>query len=400
VGSIGDITDRKRAQEELLRLERRLRQAQRLEAMGTLAGGIAHDFNNILGSVLGFGERALRAAPAAGPLAGYVDRIVSAGERGRALVDRILAFSSSSAGERVPVHVEKVVAEALDLLAGKLPSGVRVDADLRAGRAAILGDPTQVHRVLMNLASNAIQAMPSGGVLRVALDVLRIARARLAAVGGLEPGEYVVLTVADEGIGMPAEVLERIFDPFFTTKEAGIGTGLGLSLVHGIVANMEGAIDVTTRQREGSVFTVYLPRSGEVKVAASAEAPALPRGARQRVLLVDDEEALVGLAAEILEDLGYQPLGFTSSAAALAAFRGDPNGFDAVITDERMPGMMGSALIKALRAVRRDLPILLMSGFVGGGVATRAREAGADEVLKKPLSERDLATSLARVLRS
>ncbi len=398
VGSIGDITDRKRAQEELLRVERRLRQAQRLEAMGTLAGGIAHDFNNILGAVLGFGERALRAAPADGPLAGYVDRILSAGERGRALVDRILAFSSNTAGECVAVHAEKVVAEALDLLAGRLPAGIRVKADLRAGRAAILGDPTQVHRVLMNLATNAIQAMPSGGVLRVALDVLRVAGARLAAVGGLEPGEYVVLTVADEGTGMPAEVLEHIFDPFFTTKEAGIGTGLGLSLVHGIVANMEGAIDVTTRQQEGSVFTVYLPRSGQAEVAAGGEAPALPRGARQRVLLVDDEKALVGLAAEILEDLGYQPLGFTSSSAALEAFRADPKRFDAVITDERMPGMTGSALIKALRAIRRDLPILLMSGFVGGGVASRAREAGADDVLKKPLSERDLATSLARVL--
>ena len=400
VGSIGDITDRKRAQEELTRLERRLRQAQRLEAMGTLASGIAHDFNNILGAVLGFGERALRAAPSDSSLAGYLDRIISAGERGRALVDRILAFSSSSAGERLPVHVEKVVAEGLDLLAGRLPSGVRVAAELRAGRAAILGDPTQVHRVLMNLATNAIQAMPSGGVLRVALDVLRVAEARLAAVGGLEPGEYVVLTVADEGTGMPAEVLERIFDPFFTTKETGSGTGLGLSLVHGIVANMEGAIDVTTRQEEGSVFMVYLPRSGAAEVDAGDDAPTLPRGARQRVLLVDDEEALVVLGAETLEEIGYQPLGFTSSSAALQAFRADPNGFDAVITDERMPGMTGSALIKALRAIRRDLPILLMSGFVGGGVASRAREAGADEVLKKPLSERDLATSLARVLRS
>jgi PAS domain S-box-containing protein len=399
VGSIGDITDRKRAQEDLLRLERRLRQAQRLEAMGTLAGGIAHDFNNILGLVLGFGERAMRDAPVASQLSACLDRIISAGERGRALVDRILAFSSNSAGERAPVHVEKVVAEALDLLGGRLPAGVRVEADLRAGRAAILGDPTQVHRVLMNLATNGVQAMPSGGVLRVSLAVRRVGEARLATVGGLEHGEYVVLTVADEGTGMPTEVLERIFDPFFTTKEVGIGTGLGLSLVHGIVANMEGAIDVTTAENEGTVFTVYLPRSVEVEIAVCEATPVLPRGVRQHVLLVDDEEALVVLAAETLEDLGYQPVGFTSSIAALEAFHADPGRFDAVITDERMPKMTGSAFIKAVRAVRPDVPILLMSGFVGGEVARRAREAGADEVLKKPLLERDLATSLARVFR-
>jgi len=400
VGSIGDITDRKVAQEELLRLERRLRQAQRLEALGTLAGGIAHDFNNILGAVLGFGQRALRDATRGSRLYRDLDSIVSAGERGRALVERILAFSSSSVGERVAVHMETVVREALDLITAKLPAGVQVEADLRAGRAATRGDSTQIHQVLTNLATNAVHAMPSGGTLHVALELLHVEEARLATVGSLAGGDYIVLTVSDTGTGMAPEVQERIFDPFFTTKDIGIGTGLGLSLVHSIIADMEGAIDVATKRGEGSVFTVYLRRSGDVDASRSAEAPAPPRGGRQRVLVVDDEEPLVRLATETLEELGYVPLGFTSSAAALAAFRADPQRFDAVITDERMPGMSGSALIREMRDIRESIPIILMSGFVGGDLLSRVRESGAQDVLKKPLSAHDLATSLARVLRA
>jgi len=294
--------------------------------------------------------------------------------------------------------METVVRETLSLLAGSLPAGVRVEEDLRAGRAATRGDPTQVHQVLMNLMTNAVQAMPSGGTLRVVVELLRVDQARLAVVGVLAPGEYIALTVSDTGTGMAPDVMERIFDPFFTTKEVGTGTGLGLSLVHGIVADMEGAIDVTSKRDEGSVFTVYLPRSGDVDANRSEQVPGLPRGGRQRVLVVDDEEALVRLATETLEELGYVPLGFTSSAAALEAFRGDPQRFDAIITDERMPGMTGTALIREVRGIRGSIPIVLMSGFVGGGVLSRAREVGADDILKKPLSARELAMSLARVL--
>ena len=387
-----DITERKR-------LEKQLRLAQRLEAMGTLAGGIAHDFNNILGAILGYGEMALRGAPKGSRLRRDLDAIMTAGERGRALVDRVLAFSRSGLGERVAVHVEKIVHEALELLEPKLPEGIRVEARLRAGRAAILGDATQVHQVMMNLVTNAVQAMPAGGTLYVSLDTVRGEVGRSATVGSVEAGEYVVLAVGDTGTGIARELIERIFDPFFTTKEVGTGTGLGLSLVHGTVTELGGAIDVASTPGQGSRFTVYLPRSGDALEADEEEAPAMPRGDGQQVLIVDDETALASLATRTLEELGYVPTSFTSSRAALAAFRADPKRFDAVITDERMPGLTGSALIKALRPIRSDLPILLMSGFVGGGVASRAREAGADEVLKKPLSKRDLATSLARVLR-
>ena len=208
-----------------------------------------------------------------------------------------------------------------------------------------------------------------------------------------------MLTVADTGTGIARDIIERIFDPFFTTKEVGTGTGLGLSLVHGTVTELGGAIDVASAPGRGSEFTVYLPRSGDAVEADEGEVAAMPRGDGQQVLIVDDEEPLARLATRTLEELGYVPTAFTSSSAALAAFRADPKRFDAVISDERMPGMTGSALIRELREIRRDIPILLMSGFVGGGVTSRAREAGANEVMKKPLSAGELALGLARVLR-
>jgi CheY-like chemotaxis protein len=294
-----------------------------------------------------------------------------------------------------------------------LPSSVTAHTKLHAGRAAVLGDATQVHQVVANLATNAIQAMPAGGTLRVELAIERIESLRAATIGGVGAGEHVVLTVADTGAGISPEIVDRIFDPFFTTKEVGTGTGLGLSLVHGIVTALGGAIDVASKVGSGSTFTVYLPRSGDAAESNDEEELALPRGAGERVLIVDDEEALVQLAARTLENLGYTPIGFTSSAAALAAFRADPEQFDAILTDERMPEMSGSALIREVRGMRSSMPVVLMSGYLGAMAAT-ARDSGfvdgigaspeaelaieADEVLQKPLLSRDLARSLARVL--
>jgi PAS domain S-box-containing protein len=398
VGFMLDVTDRHQAQEELGRMERQLRQAQRLEAMGTLAGGIAHDFNNILGAILGYGEMALRDAPTGSRLRRDVDSIMTAGERGRALVDRVLAFSRSGVGERVAVHVEEVVREALELIAAKLPNGVTIETQLHAGHAAMLGDPTQVHQVLMNLATNAIQAMSAGGRLRVSLNAVRVDVPRVATIGAIKSGDYIVLEIADCGTGIPKEIIDRIFDPFFTTKEVGVGTGLGLSLVHGIVSQVDGAIEVVSTLGMGTVFTVYLPRVGDAADVLTDERPDLPHGDRQRILIVDDEEPLVRLATENLAEWGYVPIGFTSSTAAFEAFRADPQYYDAVVTDERMPGMSGSALIRELRGMRQTIPTLLVSGYVGTELVSRAKEAGADEVLKKPLSMRELATSLDRVL--
>jgi PAS domain S-box-containing protein len=398
-GSVGDITERKLAEQGLVTMQRKLRLSQRLEAMGTLAGGIAHDFNNILGAILGYGEMALRDAPKGSRLASDLESVMVAGERGRALVDRVLAFSRSAVGERVPVHVEQVVREALGMLGPKVPAGIAIEARLEAGHAAMIGEPTQVHQVLMNLATNAIQAMPNGGTVRIALKLERFGTERAATIGTVAAADYIVLEVADAGIGIAPEVLDRIFEPFFTTKEVNVGNGLGLSLVHGVVSEVNGAIDVVSVRGRGSTFTVYLPRTGDAADAIPEDAELSPRGNGQRVLVVDDEEPLVRLTTERLKGLGYEPMGFTSSAAAMEAFRADPHGFDAVITDERMPNISGSTLIREVRRARPSVPILLVSGFVGGMVAGRAYNFGADEVLKKPLSERDLATSLARVFR-
>jgi PAS domain S-box-containing protein len=397
-GSVTDIDARKRAEEQRAQLEGELLQAKKLEAIGTLAGGIAHDFNNILSAILGYGEMAQKGAPAGSPLRRHVDAVVNAGLRAKSLVERILAFSRSGVGERVPVNVQSVVAEALDLVQASLPAHVRLVRKLDAGDAAVMGDPTQIHQVVMNLCANAAQAMKSSGTLTVSLG-LRDKGDSLAATSLLAEGRYLRLRVRDTGTGIPQHVQERIFDPFFTTKEVGVGTGLGLSLVHGIVTDLGGGIVVESRVNEGTAFTVYLPWSGAKAEAARAPAP-VPPGAGETILLVDDEEALVRLGEEMIAALGYEPVGFTSSRAALEAFRAEPARFQAVLSDESMPDMTGSELAREIRRVRPDLPIVLMSGFVSPALTARARELGIAEVLAKPLVSGDIARSLAAVLSS
>ena len=314
VGSAIDITARKNAETEKERLEIQLRQSQKMEAMGTLAGGIAHDFNNILGAILGYGELAQKAAPEGDVVRRYLDHVMHAGGRAKALVERILAFSRSGVGERRPINVQAVIEETLELLAASLPPGVRLEKRLETGDAAIVGDATQLHQVAMNLCTNAFQAMENGGVLEVALDRAEVAQSRRLSHGNLAPGAYVRLCVSDTGSGIPPHVLDRMFDPFFTTKGVGEGTGLGLSLVHGIVADLGGAIDVRSTVGRGTTFTIWLPIAGEVMVPSAEVAAELPHGQGQTVMIVDDETALVALAEEMLAELGYEPLGFSSSS--------------------------------------------------------------------------------------
>ena len=396
LGMARDITAQKRAEAERARLEGQLLQSKKLEAIGTLAGGIAHDFNNILSAILGYGEMAHKQTAAGTPLRRHIDAVVSAGQRAKSLVERILAFSRSGIGERRAVHVQSVVAEALDLLAASLPAHVRLERELAAGDAAVMGDATQIHQVVMNLCANAAQAMRSAGTLTVALDVVEKS-GTVAATSAIPAGSYVRLCVHDTGSGMPPEVLERIFDPFFTTKGVGVGTGLGLSLVHGIVTDLGGGIDVESRPSAGSTFIVYLPLTDAAAAPARTE-EAIARGNGETILLVDDEEPLVRLGEEIIAGLGYEPVGFSSSAAALEAFRAEPYRFHAVLTDESMPEITGSELARYIRGMRPDLPILLMTGFATPALTHRAKETGIAEVLSKPLVARDIARGLAAAL--
>src|SRR5436853_1024256 len=300
VGAVTDVTERKRAEQEQARLGQRLRQAEKMEAMGTLAGGIAHDFNNILGAILGYGELAQKAAADGSVGRRYLDNVMQAGARAKSLVERILAFSRSGVAKRGPINVQAVIEEALELLAASLAPGIRLEKRLEAGDAAIIGDATQLHQVAMNLGTNASQAMEHGGVLEVTLDRADAAQNRPLSHGNLAPGFYLRLCVKDTGSGIAPHVLDRMFDPFFTTKEPGEGTGLGLSLVQSIVADLGGAIDVRTSVARGTSFTVWLPIAGEMAVLPAEVTTQLPRGNGQSVMIVDDEKPLVGLAEEIL----------------------------------------------------------------------------------------------------
>ena len=400
VGSTIDVTAQKQAQIDRERLESQLRQSQKMEAMGTLAGGIAHDFNNILGAILGYGEMAYQHAAAGSALRRYLDNVMHAAGRAKALVDRILGFSRSGLGERVPVNVQSVIEETLELLAASLPAGIRLEKTLQAGDAAVIGDATHLHQVAMNLCTNALHAMERGGVLSVVLERVELGERRTLSRGTLSPGAYVRLVVSDTGTGIPPAVLERMFDPFFTTKGVGEGTGLGLSLVHGIVAELGGAIDIATRPGEGTKFEIWLPVAGEAGRPVVEAVGELPRGHGETVMIVDDERSLVALAKEMLAGLGYEPVGFESSTAALQAFQAEPQRFDLILTDEAMPDLVGTELAHEIRRIQPTLPIILMSGYGGAQLAQRAAAVGAKEVLRKPLRGRDLAESLARVLGS
>jgi CheY-like chemotaxis protein len=324
---------------------------------------------------------------------------MTAGLRAKSLVERILAFSRSGTGERVPVHVHSVLVEALDAVAASLPAGVTMERRLVCGNAGVLGDPTQLHQVVMNLCANAVQAMRSEGRLEVDAEPVTLDVPLSVSTSTLPAGRYVRFGVSDSGSGIEPRLLERIFDPFFTTKEVGVGTGLGLSLVHGIVTDLGGGIAVESEVGRGSRFDVYLPAGGSVEPLQSAEEAPVSSGEGETVLIVDDEEALVRLGEETLAQLGYEPVGFTSSAAALEAIRETPDRFDVVLSDESMPGLTGSELATAIQRLAPGLPVVLMSGFVNPALLARARGAGVVEVLAKPLVSRDIARALDQALR-
>ncbi|MDQ5898741.1 MAG: hypothetical protein QG612_2827 [Pseudomonadota bacterium] len=383
-------------------LEARLQRARQLESLGQLAGGVAHDFNNVLASVIGYGEMAREALAEGTAPARHLDQVLQAGRRGRALVARILAFSRGQPRQRVVFALEPVVAEVLDHLEGTLAEGLRIERDLQGAGLALEGDPTALYEAIMNLARNAVQAMPEGGALRVSLQARAPDAARVPLAGTLPSGRAACLSLSDHGQGIAPETMARLFEPFFTTKGPREGTGLGLAIVHGVVTDLGGAIEVHSTPGQGSRFTLWLPLSSAPVPPPSAspagEDEALPEGRGETVLVVDDEPALVELAEELLAGLGYEPLGLTSSARALEEFARDPARFDLVLCDEVMPGLTGTALAAELRRQRPDLPIVLATGYGGEQLEERARAAGIAVVVAKPLTRAELARALARAL--
>ncbi|NMM77463.1 hypothetical protein B2J89_12300 [Acidovorax sp. SRB_24] len=379
-------------------LQRQLVRASRLESLGTLASGVAHDFNNLLAGIVGFGEMARDAAPNGSDQARHLDKVLQASLRGKALVERILAFSRGGARVSTVFEFEPVVEEVLTLLSVNLRPGLVLERGFDATGARLRGDPTQAFEAVMNLCTNALQAMPGNGLLSVHLERAHVAAPRVLSHSALPAGDYVALSVSDQGVGITPQVMEHLFEPFFTTRGAQSGTGLGLAVVHGVVAEFGGAIDVRSTPGQGACFTLYFPECTEAGGAGAPARRTFPEGTALELMVVDDDPSLMALVGELLRDMGYASAGFTDPRAALQALQAQPQRFAAVLTNEAMPGLTGTELAAALRAHAPGLPVLLLSGYGGASLARRATAAGVARVLAKPLQRADLARALVDLL--
>ena len=391
---IQDLSAEKAAEQSKRQLERQLRQAQKMEAIGTLAGGIAHDFNNILSAVSGYTELVLLQLPTDSKIHGQLTNVKKAAERATDLVRQILTFSRQSEQEKMPVQISSVVKEALKLLRASLPATIEIRQAIENVTESVLADPTQIHQIVMNLCTNALHAMENnGGILAVRLEKVRHSEEDAMPSSLDRTGDYLKLTVADDGCGMDTATLERIFDPYFTTKEKNKGTGLGLSLVHGIVENHGGTITVTSTPGKGTTFALYFPIL-ERQADALAALPDRQTGGTERLLFIDEEPMLVELGTTMLTNLGYRVVGMRDPIEALALVKEDPAQFDLVITDLTMPKMTGDRLAEKLALLRPDLPVLLCSGYVKH-IGTHPHLAG---YIQKPLTQQELAQAVRGVL--
>ena len=395
IGFVKDVSEKVRAEEERQRLEAQLKQAEKMQAVGHLAGGIAHDFNNILGAILGYGELA-QAKAGDNDIRRYIDTIMDAGNRAKALVTQILSYSRAEGAEKIPVIVGPIAQEVCDLVRGSSPQQVEVKYEGGdAEGAAVLGDPTRLHQLLMNLSTNAVQAMgEAGGTLEIRVDREDIEAPRKVRTGEIPSGEYVRITVRDSGHGIAPEVIDRIFEPFFTTKPAGRGTGLGLALVHSVVVEHKGFIEVDSQLGHGTTFTVWMPQVQAEIGPVESTRDELPRGDGQVVLAVDDEPEVLAALEEMLATLGYEPAGYKNGRLALDAVRAEPRRFEAVVSDEVMPELTGTQMALELRRINPKLPILIASGYGGSGFEARALAAGVNRVLKKPYRMSEIAEIL------
>ena len=405
-----DITERKQAEAVRASLEARLRESQKMEAIGTLAGGIAHDFNNIIATILGNAELARQDMNANPQALESLDEIRKAGSRARDLVQQILSFSRRQPTEKKPTALASVIDESVRLLRATLPARITLEVHCDAAVPTVCADANQIQQILINLVTNAMQAMPGGpGYIGIRLDTVMLdaamaqAHPALRALHDKHPGRTLRLAVSDNGPGMDAATLERIFEPFFTTKPVDEGTGLGLAVVHGIVETHEGEIEVASQPGRGTTFTIYLPVAAAEANAMvpdeRAAATALPSRATggHHILYLDDDESLVFLVTRLLERRGFRISGFIDQQKALAAVRADPAGFDLVVTDYNMPGMSGLDVARAVRSIRPDLVVAVASGFIDETLRAKAYEAGVRELIFKANAVEELSEAFARL---
>lgn len=396
-----DLTARKQAQKQQEALELQLRDSQKMQAMGTMAGGIAHDFNNILSAILGNTELAKQDSAPDSPALPSLREIEKAGKRARDLVRQILTFSRNEAPKRAPVRLAELVADTERLVRVTLPAHVQFNVLAGDTQATVLADATQVEQALLNLCTNAVLAVGAQpGSVSVEVHRLNLAQDSAAALG-LPPGPYVRVAVSDTGIGMDTQTVQRIFEPFFTTRQVGQGTGLGLSVVHGVMRSHQGAIDVQSTPGKGSTFSLYFPATAQVEPAQAATetiASTSPSGQGQRVLYVDDDEALVFLVRRVLTRKGFDVHTFTSPQDALAWLQQDPQRVDLLVTDYNMPGYSGVELLRDVKALRPELPVALASGYVTPEIEHNALTHGAAALIHKPNDVSELCDTVQRLL--
>ena len=382
---------------KLKKMEEELRQAHKMESVGTLAGGIAHDFNNILGIILGNTELAIDDVPEWNPARLNLQEIRTATLRARDVVRQLLSFARKTRLEKKPTKIIPMVKESLKLLRSSIPTSIDIRQNIPEDVDTILADPTQINQVLINLCTNANHAMSDGGVLEVSLKNVELGENATVQYPDLNPGRHVNLTVSDTGHGIPEEDIDRIFNPYYTTKEVGKGTGMGLAVVHSIVKEHNGIITVKSKPGKGTTFSIFFPSVEKDVVMESEPADKLPRG-KEKILFIDDEHSMVNIARQRLERLGYEVDTKMSSIEALELFRSKPDQFDLVITDLTMPKMTGDTLVKEILNIRPDIPVILCTGFSEKIDEKKATAIGAVDYIEKPIDQHDFAFKVRKVL--